>query len=296
MKRKIVLFVILALVFAGCGLKSVKLEYRLAKGDVSDYQMVMEMEGETRIEGMGQTRSSKLEGKQELEWTQEVKEVSPDSILDVEVTYTKASMEISVDGKQAPPPSMVKLLVGKKISMKMDRQGKTLEAKAPEGLPGLPQGMDLENLTRQIQPVFPDRELKKGDSWIQNLGMSIQLAEGMHLDQTGEAKYTLLGFKKVKSRLCAEIKSVVDLTQSMDLTQERVNPATGQKAKVKMKVKNNGQGEGTVYYACRDGKLIESNMIMDMKSGTTTTTVTPSGEMVIKTDSDMTTKVNMELK
>lgn len=296
MKRGIILSIVLALILAGCGPKSVKLEYRLAKGDVSDYQMAMEMEGETRIEGMGQTKSSKLEGKQELELTQEVKEISPDGILDVELTYTKASMEMLVDGKKAPSPSMGKLLVGRKISMKMDRQGRTLEAKGLEGLPGLPQGMDLENLTRQAQPVFPDRELKKGDSWIQDLGMSTQLAKGMYLDQSGEAKYTLLGFKKMKGYPCAEIKSVVDLTQSMDLTQERINPATGQKTKVEMKVKNDGQGEGTIYYTCQDGKLIKSNMVMDMKSETTTTTTTPFGEMVLKTDSDMTTKVNMELK
>lgn len=294
MKRIIILSAILALILTGCGPKSVKLEYRLTKGDVSDYQMVMEMEGETRIEGMGQTKSSKLEGKQELELTQEVKEVSPDGILDVEVTYTKATMEMSVDGKKAPFPSMEKLLVGKKISMRMDRQGRTLEAKGLEGLPGLPQGMDLENLTRQAQPVFPDKELKKGDSWIQDLGMSAQLAEGMYLDQIGEAKYTLLGFKKMKGYPCAEIKSVVDLTQSIDLTQEQVNPATGQKTKVEMKVKNDGQGEGIIYYAYQDGKLIKSNMVMDMKSEATTTTTTPPGEMVLKTD--MTTRVNMELK
>ena len=296
MKKRIILSIVLALVLAGCGPKSVKLEYRLPKGDVSDYRMVMEMDGETRIEGMGQTKSSKLEGKQELELTQEVKEVSPDGILDVEVTYTKASMEMSVDGKKAPSPSMEKLLVGKKISMRMDRQGRTLEAKGLEGLPGLPQGMDLKNLTRQIQPVFPNKELKKGDSWIQDLGMSTQLAEGMYLDQTGEAKYTLLGFKKMKGYPCVEIKSVVNLTQSMDLTQERVNPATGQKTKIDMKVKNDGQGEGVIYYAYPDGKLIESNMVMDMKSETTTTTAAPFGEMVLKTDSDMTIKVNMELK
>lgn len=296
MKRRIILFVILALIFAGCGPKSVKLEYRLAKGDVSDYQMVMEMEGETRIEGMGQTKKSKLEGKQELELTQEVKEVLPDGILDVELTYTKATMEMSVDGKKAPSSSLEKLLVGKKISMRMDKQGKTLEAKGLEGLPGLPQGMDLENLTRQAQPVFPDKELKKGDSWIQDLGMNAQLAEGMYLDQSGEAKYTLLGFKKMKGYPCAEIKSVVNLTQSMDLTQEQIDPTTGQKTKVEMKVKNDGQGEGIIYYAYQDGKLIGSNMVMDMKSETTTTTATPFGEMLLKTDSDMTTKVNMELK
>lgn len=295
MKKIIIPSIVIALVLAGCGPKSVKLEYRLPKGDVSDYQMVMEMEGETRIEGMGQTKSSKLGGKQELELTQEVKEVSPDGILDVELTYTKTSMEMSVDGEKAPSPPLEKLLVGKKISMRMDRQGRTLEAKGLEGLPGLPQGMDLENLTRQAQPIFPDRELKKGDSWIQDLRMSAQLAEGMYLDQSGEAKYTLLGFKKVKGYPCAEIKSVVDLTQSMDLTQEKVNPATGQKTKVEMKVKNDGQGEGIIYYAYQDGKLIKSNMVMDMKSETTTT-VAPFGETILKTDSDMTTKVNMELK
>jgi hypothetical protein len=167
-------------------------------------------------------------------------------IADIKLTNDSFSIEMNVGGKEIPG-AMGNEMVGKSIIMRIRETGEIVE---PQGIKSMVtlQGpsSDVSSMLFSLYPIFPDRELKVGESWTQT-SKTPQSEMGVAV----ESQYTFVRREDRKGYKCA----VIDFTTSMTVK------VTGEEA---MNIEGSGTGEGTCYFAYEKGLLIESTAELDM--------------------------------
>jgi hypothetical protein len=226
---------------SACGERDTKFTLKFNVGDEYSYELTQD--SSTKTEFMG--RKVEMPSSTEITLTQQVKMVDQ-GIADIKLTYDSFNMEMNVGSKEIPG-TMGDEMVGKSIMMRIRENGEIVE---PQGIKSMVtlQGpsSDVSSMFFSLYPIFPDRELKIGESWTQ----TSEIPESQ-MGVAVESKYTFVRKEDRKGYKCA----VIDFTTSMNVK------VKGEEA---MNIEGSGTGKGTCYFAYKKGLIVESSAELDM--------------------------------
>ena len=321
MKKSVLLPLFILLIVAGCAPKAVRLENRYIPGEILRYRMEASGKGAMTLSGLpGEKEATSIDMDIHLEMNSSQKvlavdeegaaalELSYDRLIE-KITFAGQTMEIIADknatimrqnGKviydSTVPgaegrPSPFEGLIGQSMSMKVTKTGKILEVKGFEGLKRLMPQLDIQGMIKQSQPAFPEKKVRIGESWTQDVELPLpQVGKPV----TIETKYTLKGFEKTKGYNCARIEAKVDVL----LTDLVFDMSLGKpQTEVGMVIDRLSQKmEGILYFAHKKGKLVKSDQDVDMSMEMTTKMKRKGKETEMKTKMNMKMKVVMEIQ
>ena len=321
MKKTVILFFVALLVIAGCTPKVVKLENRYIPGEILRYRMEASGKGAMTLSGLPEEKEAKsidMDIYLEMDSSQKVLAVDEEGTADLELSYDRLTekitsvgqtMEIIADknvtimrqnGKviydsTAPGaegrPSPFKGLIEQSMSMKVTKTGKILEIKGLEGLKRVMPQLDIQGMIKQSQPAFPEKEVRIGESWTQDVELPLpQVGKPV----TIETEYTLKGFEKINGYNCARIEVKADVL----LTDLVFDMSLGKpQTEVGMVIDRLSQKtEGMLYFAHKEGIVVKSDQDVDMSMEMTTKMKRAKVETEMKTGMNMKMKVVMELQ
>ncbi len=182
--------------------------------------------------------------------------VTPEGRIKEELTYKEVQLEMEVEGSRQNLPFADKLK-GKSILMEFDRDGRVISAEGLDRFSEELKDLNIENMYVQLRPIFPDRELKIGDTWDNRTESRIPIA-GMLVTTTVRENYMLSGFKEKGNILCA----VIGVNLEIYTTGETVK----REKEIDIDINMEGKGEGELLYAFEKSRLISSWMEFDLKS------------------------------
>ena len=249
--KKIPVIVLLAAFFISCFSPAyaddkVRLQYDFKVGAQLNYKM--KIDGDVTIqvnpdsESAPPKNTAKMDG--DFNYTHEVTAVDPEKkTAKVNVIYGKSQMFTIVNGQKIPNND-VPLLEGKTAIIKVSSDGEVLDYELPDGLPDSLQNADF----KKMFTIFPDRQLRIGESWIENSEDVNDDNENYTVRNVTNSTKTLVGIEK-KGRLeCAKIK-VVGNTTTVTVSKE---PKLNINGKIESRL------EGTVYYDLQRGYIVHS--------------------------------------
>ncbi|MFH2145360.1 MAG: hypothetical protein ABII75_04940 [Candidatus Omnitrophota bacterium] len=254
MKKRIIfsIILILSLFFAADLLaqeqNKVKLEYNFRSGAKFHYKM--RIDGDVGITvtppagGSLPKNEAKLQG--EFEYTQYVTFVNPkDKSAQIDIIYGACSMNTIIDDRAIPNPD-VPALKDKKAVIHVASGGKVLDYQMPEGLPLSMQKADF----KRMFVAFPERELKIGESWIDDEGQQEEHNEGLDRKIGSVATYTFAGIEKRGGYKCAKIK--------FESKTESYSKSKATLTSIETKVE--GRVDGFIYYDTSSGNIVYSDL------------------------------------
>ncbi len=255
--------------------KSIKLEYVPKKGSSTKYLMVMT--AVTKMEGLGgESVSMPLESITKINsiFTQNINDVDSEGNVDMSVIYNDVSLEIEQGGEKTSIP-LGNRLGGKALHLKLSKEGKVLDIKGLEDLPGNFKDFDLQKLYPQVNPYFPDKEIKIGDTWTQDIKENTTLTEGVTFEQETRIDYELKEFKEIKGYKCV----VIEIKLKTKIK------GGAKKTEAGLWIETSGTGTGIMNYAYKASKSIDSKLTMNLSS-----------RMRLGTPEDQTTKTNQQIE
>lgn len=290
------LFGIISLVLVASiaiAVSTVNLQYNLKTGDVVKYEMVMTGTAETTMKSNDPMMAVPSEPQNmtmnyTLGFTQKVTNISQDGILTVDVSFDEVNMIVKTAGQEIKTP-VADILKGKTLSMQMNKKGKVIEIKGlDELMKAGGQSMNLDQMMSQMSPLFPEGEIKEGDTWKQKLDTPIQTTTGMNITNNGEVIYTFKGFETKNNYKCAKIEMVMTLEQKISSSQMGFT----------MSGTTNATGKGVMFFANDEGKVILSDMdtkiISNVKMEGTTDNEGNKSTMDTTVKMDMKTVMNLK--
>lgn len=185
--------------------ESLRLAYQPQVGTSTTYKM--EVKASTKLIGMEKEiypavpQESTTFGK--FIFSDKILSVTPEGKIQEELTYTDVQLEMEVEGRRQNLPFADKLK-GKSILMEIDRDGRVISTKGFEEFSEELKDLKIQDMYVQLRPIFPDRELKVGDSWDNRTESAIPIA-GMLIRTKVEENYTLSGFEEKEGNLCVVI-------------------------------------------------------------------------------------------
>jgi hypothetical protein len=200
--------------------EAVKLEYKMKKEDLLVYKTTVHSIQEIKSE----EQSGKTYSDVEMKMAQKCSNIDKDGILTVDMTIQ--SGKLLRDGESANLPN-----IGQTITLKMKNNGEIVHA-----------SVDLPF----EQPAFPDKKVKKGETWTGQSKISIPGKSEM---ATLNYNYLLWDFKKVQGYECSEIK--------VSCPETRIPLGEG--------IEQVLTANGTTYFAHNDGRLVKSEVNTDTK-------------------------------
>lgn len=226
----------------------VRLKYNFEVGKKFKYQM--KINGDVNVEIQSALRSTmpknsaKMEGK--FIYTHEITNVdSNNKHAQINVTYGKSYMHTIVKG-QVIPNTDVPLLDGKVAQVTVAYDGKVKDYKLPEGLPASLQSADF----RKMFVIFPERDLRIGESWIKNSEDISEDNENFTVTNIVHSKYTLLGIEQKGKYRCAKVKF-----------ESNTNTFTkSKKPELVLDGRVDGKVDGLIYYDLKSGYTIYSDL------------------------------------
>ncbi|MBU4304322.1 MAG: hypothetical protein KJ893_01650 [Candidatus Omnitrophica bacterium] len=260
--------------------EKIKLQYDFKSGQKRSYQM--KIEGNVAVEivpenGMAVPKNSaKIEGL--FSYIQEVVGVDPESkIATIKIIYQKSGMHTIVNNKMIPNADVAQL-EGKVAEVTVARSGEVKNFRLPEGLPLSLQNADFRNMFT----VFPERELRVGESWIRNSETVNEENENFTTNDTANTTYTLLGLEQKGKYRCAKVK-----------VESKISTITKSR-KQELMVDGNAQGrvDGVAYYDIDSGYVVYS----EMKSSISNKIVTGQNAQGGQVTERMSTSVETDLK
>jgi len=189
-------------------------------------------------------------------FSDKILDVTPEGRIKEELTYKDVQLEMEVEGNRQNLPFADKLK-GKSILMEFDRDGRVISAEGLGQFSGELKDLNIEDTYIQLRPIFPDRELKIGDTWDNRTESKIPIA-GMLVTTDVLENYTLSGFKEKGKILCA----VIGVNLEIRSTGETVKKEKG----IDIDINMEGKGEGELLYAFEKSRLISSRMEFDLTS------------------------------
>ncbi|MEW6095295.1 MAG: DUF6263 family protein [bacterium] len=321
-KKTIILWILLVVFIGSCTLheKSIILQYKYKKGDVLKYKASTISKGTMTISGLP-TKTIPIppigmETKTECIFTQKVIGIEERGIANVEISYDSFKQDIKIGKEEIPFPIFGKkeenpflnFLKGRKFNIKIARDGSILEvngieeildqilAQIPEEIPDEFSRKFKEEFEKNIISAieenyhrFPVEEMKVGDAWIEEMEHKIPFLGTTH----GKYTYTIEEFKQVKGYECVRVG--IDITTDFGekkpefLSQSNMPP-------IDVKFKGDAQGKGEMLFAYEEGKLISTDLGMNMKMETGYSSTIGEKEMAMemKMDFDMQTLVELQ--
>lgn len=253
MKKRIICFtLVMPLLFAAHLLAQeqdkVKLEYNFRSGAKFHYKMRIDGNVEivvTPPTGVSLPKNeAKLQGL--FEYTQYITFVNPkDKSAQIDIIYGDCSMNTIVDDKAIPNPD-VPALKDKKATIEVAKSGEVLNYQMPDGLPLSMQKTDF----KRMFVAFPERELRIGESWIDDAGAQPEHKEGLDKKISSVATYTFVGIEKRGGYKCAKIKF-----------ESRTDSYSKSKAAfTSIETKVEGRVDGFIYYDTNSGNIVYSDL------------------------------------
>jgi len=228
--------------------EKIKLRYDFKAGRKLNYEVTIE--GDVNIEvdpSDGRQipkNSAKLQGK--FVYTHEIASVNSDGTLaEINVIYGQSYMNTIVNN-QVIPNTDVPHLNGKIARVTVTNEGKIKDFKLPEGLPASLQNADFKKMFL----IFPDRDLRIGESWMENSESVNDDNENFTITNTLNSTYTLIGVEKKGGYECAKVKV---LASTSTITKSK-------KPQVKLNGKAQGRVEGIIYFELDSGHIVYSDL------------------------------------
>jgi hypothetical protein len=183
------------------------------------------------------------------------------------LTLTKDGVEMTVNGKKQDVPEALKgtmAFIGKQLQLKMSNRGAVLggDFASLKGLEQFMGGMDFEQMMKMSQPSLPEKPVKPGDKWTQNMDVKLPGVAGKDGTMEANLDYTYLGMEQVGEIQCAKID--LSGTMSMEDVQASATPP-GVPAGAKMTVDGmHAYMDGWLYFDPVAGRLVEQSLDMDL--------------------------------
>lgn len=282
MIKKITLCFLLISIFSVCGCflkeKSVLLQYNYKQGDALTYKVTAISKGTMTISNLPTAGTNsippiKMETNTRCIFTQKVIGIEEGGVFNLEISYDSFSQDIKIGEKEMSPSIFGKeeapSIQGKKFNIKLTKDGSILEvtgieeifnqmAEVPsEDISKLKE--DVEEMVRGDYCRFPIEEMKVGDAWIREQNYKIPFLGMLH----GKSTYTIEEFTQIKEVECVKIgiDVVMNIDENVikDLKQSLNMPAFEG-----VKVNGNAQGRGKMIFAYQEGKIIDTELKMDM--------------------------------
>jgi len=238
--------------------ESVRLVYKPEAGTSSTYKM--EVKASAKLIGMEEEtypavpQESTTFGK--FIFSDKILDVTPEGKILEELTYGDVELEMEVNGRRQNLP-FANRLEGKSILMEIDKDGRVISTKGLDQFSEELKDLRIQDMYIQFRPIFPDRELKVGDSWDNRTESAIPIESMLNRTKV-EEKYTLSGFKERGNSLCAVIRVKLEIyTIGKTVKKERG---------VDIDVDMEGKGEGEILYAFKDSRLLSSQIDLDLTS------------------------------
>jgi len=182
--------------------------------------------------------------------------VTPQGIIKEELTYNDVQLEMEVEGRRQNL-SFADKLKGKSVLMEFDRDGRVVSVEGLDLFSEELKDLSVQDMYVQLRPIFPDRELKAGDTWDNRTESAIPIG-GMLIRTNVKENYTLSGFKETANILCA----VIGVDLEIYTTGKTVKKEEGIDVDMDME----GKGQGELLYAFEKSRLISSQIGFDLKS------------------------------
>ncbi|MDD5530196.1 MAG: DUF6263 family protein [bacterium] len=165
-------------------------------------------------------------------------------VTKIDVIFDKMATSGGIDGMHTYKE--MDEFTGKKITLSIDRNGKTSKVEGMEDLfsnttfKSFPANDTKEQFSSQFG-FFPQKEVKINDTWTKE-------SEGE------KTTYTLMNFEKKQGFDCAKIsvKEEINTTTPIDMVQKGIH--------LKGKLSLKGVSNGYTWFAIKEGKLVESKI------------------------------------
>lgn len=278
--------------FILCSLSSVKAEDKIKLG--YDFQVGARLNYSMRIDGDVTIQvnpdsinpipknTAKMDGN--FLYTHEITEKNIETkTAKINVIYGLSEMSTIVNGQKIPNND-VPLLNGKIAVIDVGYDGQVKEYKLPADLPASLQNADF----KKMFTIFPARELRSGESWMENSESVNDDNENYTVINTVNLTRTFVGIEKKKSIECAKVKV---LGNTSTITKSK-NPALSLNGKVEARI------EGIVYYDLARGYIVNSSMKNTINNVVTTGQINGDAEGVPKEittilDTDLNTIIDL---
>lgn len=236
------------IVFTAAAQDAVKLQYKMQESDVLEYQNQVLIKQSTPMGAI----DLKMEGLD----TQSIIEVGQENNIKmarlIEIKVSRAMM--GNNDMTTMVASQLDRVGNQFASSLMRRNGQLAKSEAGAAsstISSMLGGIGLNNRQMSGQLIFPEAEVKTGESWAHSLAGDgkISLPGDMSMEIEGSSKYTLLGFESVNGYRCAKIQLVMS--------------GSGKSAFGEIQT----EGETTVFFAVNEGFLVKSDGAFTMKMG-----------------------------
>ncbi|MCJ7645759.1 DUF6263 family protein [bacterium] len=237
---------------------SVRLVYKPEAGTSTTYKM--EVRASAKLINMeeenypGVPQESTTFGK--FIFSDKILDVTPEGKILEELTYGDVELEMEVNGRRQNLP-FANRLEGKSILMEIDKDGRVISTKGLDQFSEELKDLRIQDMYIQFRPIFPDRELKVGDSWDNRTESAIPIESMLNRTKI-EEKYTLSGFKERGNSLCAVIRVKLEIYT--------IGKTVKKEEGVDIDVDMEGKGEGEILYAFKDSRLLSSQIDLDLTS------------------------------
>jgi hypothetical protein len=271
---------IAGLAFAG---GPVKLRYKFKQGESLNYTMVMNQDMNITSEAMPGA-PQKIDMVMNIDMYQKATKVKADG-AQVEVGFTKFDAKMMMGGNEIPIPGMdaMKKL---RMSMHMNSRGEMGEPELvnPDEVDATVKQMaqSMKKTMSQNSLVFPEKPLKPGDSWTTEQDLPADLPGAPDLKMKLKGKYTYTGTKKVKGKLCANIRADVKLSLH----------GKAETNGVPVQADMDGSGSGENLFAIQEGQMVSSTASFNIGGSV----VASAGGQKMATKLKMAVKLDMKLK
>lgn len=261
--------------------KSVKLQYKY-KGDILKYKLTTISKGTITMTELSTEGSStppvKVETKTECVFTQKVIGIDEGGAANIEISYDSFEQDIkpSIFGRKEENP-FFNFIPGQKFNIKVAKDGFLLEINGIEEIfntiltkihENYPDEVIREfkkefekNMIMGIKETyqrFPLEEMKVSDSWVREIDYQIPFLGTARVKYS----YTIEEFKQIKGLECVKLRidTMMNLSEiTPELFLQQLNMP-----QVEVKFKGNSQGKGKMIFAYQEGKLINTDLGMNM--------------------------------
>jgi hypothetical protein len=227
---------------------TIHLKYNFQVGTTLHYQM--KVNGDIMIEVAGgqsvpvTKNTAKIEG--DFAYVHEIMgRNNADKTVTINITYGKSYMNTIVNDTVIPNPD-VPLLDGKTAVVTVAENGDVKSYQLPQGLPVSLQNADFKKMFAE----FPDRDLRLGESWINNAETVDDKNDNFIVNSTVSSTYSIVGFEKKGSYECAKVK----------LDAKTLTTTASKRPDMIINGKVEGKVEGIVFYDLTQGFVVYSNL------------------------------------
>jgi len=258
----------------------VKLEYDFQIGTKLKYAMTIDGDVIIKVNQNGVSaapeNTAKMQGS--FNYSHEIIENNVRSeAAKINVIYGPSEMSTIVNGQKVPNND-VPLLNGKIAVIDVGYDGQVNGYKLPDGLPASLRNADFKNMFT----IFPDRELRIGESWIENSETVDDDNNNYTVINTVNMSRTFVGIEQKKSIECAKVRVVGNTTT---LTKSK-KPELLLDGKVEARI------DGIVYYDLNRGYIVYSSSKNKINNVVTTGQVSLNPQIEAK---EITTILNTDL-